>query len=117
MAYNTLSSAQNSLSRYVQGGTSYSSPYGIGWWNRFIFPTAPDDIQFDVTTKYINRADLIAFDMYGISDLEWLVLQYNNILNPKQEIINGAVLMLPSNYRVQTQIMTHRIAPVLSPSS
>lgn len=117
MPYNTLSSAQNSLCRYVQGGTTYSSPYGIGWWNRFIFPTAPDDVQVMVNTRYVNRADLIAFDMYGISDLEWLVLQYNNILNPKQELVKGTLLMLPSNYRVQTQIMTQRIAVTLPSSS
>jgi hypothetical protein len=117
MSYNTLSSAQNGLSRYVQGGTTYSSPYGLGWWSRFIFPSASDDVQFEITIRYVNRADLIAFDMYGISDLEWLVLQYNNILNPKQELINGAMLTLPSNYRVQTQLMSQRVAVTLQPSS
>ncbi len=101
------SSLQNSLDRYVQGGATTTKSYGLGWWNRYIFPTSYDDIRFTVTHKYVNRPDLIAYDVYKISQLEWLVLQYNNILNVKSEIVLNAILMLPTPFRVQTQILIY----------
>lgn len=58
-------------------------------------PFRSDDQIVTVTGRYVGRSDLIASDYLGTTDYEWLVLQYNTILVPNQELVEGAVIRLP----------------------
>lgn len=96
------SSIQNTNSRYVQGGVTDTFRSRLGWWERRTFPKKQDDILFIVKKKHENRADIIANDVYGNDRLDWLVLQYNTIVDPVEELIAGKVLLLPAVSRIHT---------------
>lgn len=103
----------NGKTRYAFGGGVVDNGQMLGWWERTIFPSSVSDIPFPITSKYVNRPDLVAYDMYGASTLMWLVLQYNNILDPSLELVEGTILTLPTKTRVLTEIMKSR-SPTLS---
>jgi hypothetical protein len=100
------SSIQVRTGRYKQGGTTEFTPSTVKWWDRRAFSTAVDDIPFTITPTYISRPDLIAYEVYGRANLMWLVLQYNNIVDINEELVEGRVLKLPSVRRLQTEILT-----------
>ena len=99
--YTDKSSLDQPYSRLVLGGTVDVLDNGqfLGWWEKDEFPTATDDIKFTVTLQYQGRPDKISYFMYGREDLQWLVLQYNNIVDINEELVTGAVLTLPSYQR------------------
>lgn len=102
-----ISSRSVRTGRYTQGGTTDSdNPKVLKWWERRLFSPSTDDITFKITATYISRPDLIAFDMYGRANLMWIVLQYNNIVDINEELIEGRIIKLPSLIRVQTEILT-----------
>lgn len=95
------SSLNDTRSRYVMGGKSYTQGNRIGWWERQIMPFRNDDTVFTITSRrYVGRADLIAYDYLGTEDLEWLVLQYNTILDPMLELQLGVNIRLPALSRL-----------------
>ena len=100
------SSLQNRTGRYKQGGTTTQTPTALTWWERRIFTPADDDISIKTTPTYIQQPDLIAYDVYGRTNLMWLVLQYNNIVDINEELFEGKILTLPSVSRLQTKILT-----------
>lgn len=101
-----ISSARNRIGRYKQGGTVDNEPTRLGWWERRVFSPAYDDITVKITTTYISRPDLIAFDVYGRANLMWLVLQYNNIVDINEELVEGRTIKLPSPARLYSDILT-----------
>jgi hypothetical protein len=103
---NNISSMNTRSGRYKQGGNTDTFPARLGWWERRPMSKALDDITFKLTSKYINRPDLIAFDVYGRSKLMWVVLQYNNIVDTNLELVEGRTIYLPSVRRLQTEILT-----------
>lgn len=109
---NTPKSTRNRNSRYVQGGTSTVTQKSVGWWERN--PTfsvrAVDDITvLALPMVYEGRADLLAHDLYGRSDLEWVILQYNNIVDVTEEFVAGATIVAPSKARVFGSILSKTI--------
>lgn len=101
-----VKSTSNPKSRYVQGGTTDIFKNRLGWWERKIIPRRDDDIRYVVTNKQAGKPWLISNEIYKTPDLMWLVLQYNNILDPTLEIIVGKELFLPSPSRVLLTILT-----------
>jgi len=101
------SSTDKKNSRLVQGGRSDIYAKRLGWWDRRIFERADDDIQFTITQVYARRPDLVAYDVYGKASLQWLVLQYNNILDINTEFIEDKIIYLPSYERVVFNILNH----------
>ena len=97
-----------SLSRYVQGGLTDVFQNRLGWWDGYVLTTAPDDIKFVLEAKYNTRPDLLAYDMYGKSTLQWLVLQYNLIVDINTEFVTGVQIVLPSKSRVFQSILTYQ---------
>lgn len=95
-------------SRYVQGGTSDRFPNRVGWWDKKTLPKADTDISIIVQEAEAGRPDLIAFKVYGKTSLQWLVLQYNAIVDITTEIVPGAELRLPTPRRVQLDILTNQ---------
>lgn len=102
------SSAENTLSRYVQGGLTDVYNNRLGWWDGYALAPASDDTSFPLDPKYHQRPDLLAFDAYGKSTLMWLVLQFNNIVDINEEFVSGAVIRLPSKSRVFASILIYQ---------
>lgn len=102
--YQDKNSALKKNNRYTQGGESVVLEKRIGWWERRIIEKSNDDIKFIIEKKHERRADKISNEVYGKSNLDWLVLQYNNIVDINEELITGKELLLPSPERVLFEI-------------
>jgi hypothetical protein len=96
--YDKASSHQYKRGRYNSGGKTIVFAKKLGWWERDIsFQTRQiDDIYYEITIREVGRSDLISYDVYKRNDLEWLVLQYNNIVDPIEELYIGRIITLPS---------------------
>ncbi len=93
-------------SRYVQGGTADIYSNRIGWWERRILERQDDDIRIIIKSTEGQRPDLISHRVYGKATYSWLVLQYNNIVDPVTEMIPGKELFLPTQVRLALDIIT-----------
>jgi hypothetical protein len=105
-----IRSDQQRMSRYNTGGTPTINGNNIGWWERAIFPTDPSDVPLTLGRKYAMRPDLVAFDMYGKSSLQWFILQYNTISDVNVEFVEGTTIMLPTSDRLFTSLLTGAVA-------
>ncbi|TFH08860.1 MAG: hypothetical protein E4H14_05610 [Candidatus Thorarchaeota archaeon] len=94
--------------RYVQGGSPESYSKRIGWWERVVWDQDPTDVQFTITRQYSTRPDLLAFDIYGSTLLDFFLLQYNNILDINEEFVEGKVILLPLRGRVFSEMLTRQ---------
>ena len=106
------SSVKRKDTRYVQGGTTTVHKKSVGWWERSatLIERAADDITIlSLPALYDGRPDLLSFDMYGSNNLEWLILQFNSIVDINEEFVTGATITLPSHTRVFSSILTKTI--------
>ena len=104
MATSNRSSSKNQpAGRYSKGGTTEEFENRLGFWNRKILTQDASDTVITITPKYHNRPDLLAHDAYGRSTYAWVILQYNNILDPVTEFVVGASISLPSAQRILHQ--------------
>jgi len=95
-----LRSTDKKFSRYVQGGQTFRTDVRLKWWERRKLEKRDTDLFFEITPKYAGRPDLIAFDVYNNVALNWLVLQYNTIMDINLELIAGKTIRLPTPERV-----------------
>lgn len=104
--YEKNNSIEYKRGRYVSGGETTIFPTRLGWWERDLsFMTRQiDDVKYKISIREVGRADLIGYDVYRRQDLDWLVLQYNNIIDPLEELYVGRILELPSNRRALFEI-------------
>jgi len=95
-------SVESRQSRYVQGGETDVYEKRLGWWERDIDTFAPDssDLFLVIPPQYDRRPDRLAFDWYGRANLQWLVLQYNSIVDINEEFLAGKEIRLPDPSRV-----------------
>lgn len=103
---NRPSSATKEDTRYTQGGTVTTYPRRLGWWERRPIQQQDDDLFVTVSNRQARRPDLIAYDYYRNSNLAWLVLQYNNIVDLNTELLEGTEIRLPDRQRVLLSILT-----------
>lgn len=96
----------NKYSRYVGGGSTEIANGKIEWWERAIFPSSNTDISYTVEKFYEGRLDLISHVFYNEPRYWWVIAQYNNILNPFSEIIEGRILMIPTKERLPLMLNT-----------
>jgi len=95
--YQNKSSLDNKNCRMVQGGTTDVVGNFLGWWEKREIPRDDvTDVQFIITADYAFRADKISYKLYGRDDYDWLVLEYNNIVDVNEELGVGVILTLPS---------------------
>lgn len=100
-------------SRYVQGGKSEIKASSVGWWERssdFFTPSSDDLVIESLPAVYSNRPDLLSFDMYGDNNLEWVILQYNKIVDLNEEFITGSTIILPSKARLFGSMLTRSLS-------
>ena len=95
-------------SRYLQGGETEVFKERLGWWERRTdIPTDQfDDQTFVITKKFEYRPYLVAKIFLGREDLEWLVLQYNEIVDIMEEFVVGREIKIPSKGRTNFSITT-----------
>lgn len=108
--YEDKTSLKKKNSRYVQGGVTEFTENKVNFWDRlqtFNEPTTTD-VELVVTPEYDTRPDLMASDLYGRADLEWIILQFNNIVDINEEFVAGAVIRAPSRERVFNSILSKR---------
>ncbi len=60
---------------------------------KFIVPARN---SFVVTQAYEANAPGIAFDFYGSADYWWVILLFNGVVEPLEELVAGRVLQLPA---------------------
>lgn len=109
--YTDKSSVLKKNTRYVQGGDTEVFPKSLGWWEKRldIATNQPDDITFNITMQYQWRPDNVAYLFYGRTDVDWIVLQYNNIIDINEQFIAGRQITLPSATRLFTSILNQNI--------
>lgn len=60
-------------------------------------PAEDNDVDYEITTAYHHRPDLLAYDLYGKKDLWWIFAQRNMdiIKDPIYDFTAGTVIKLP----------------------
>jgi hypothetical protein len=100
-------------SRYVSGGISEVNSRAIEWWERSVIPLAGDDTTYVVEKRFEGRLDLITAVYLGEPRYWWVVAQYNNILDPVEEIREGVIIRIPSSDRIKS-LLTGKLGGVPS---
>ena len=103
---NITNSVLNQTSRYTQGGLTDVFTNRVGFWDRFDMPRASDDLAFVIDARTNIRPDLVSYDIYEKANLQWFVLQYNNIVDINEEFITGRRIVLPTPVRLLAAILT-----------
>lgn len=88
--------------RYVVGGTSYTTDAALNWWEKREVLPDPSDLVYALEEKYVGRTDLLAYAFYGDPHLWWVIPQFNNILDPDAELVQGKVLLIPSLEKINS---------------
>lgn len=106
--YENKSSMKKKNSRYLQGGETEVFKERLGWWEkRTDIPNNQiTDTVFVLTKRYEHRPYLVAKLFLGKEDLEWLVLQYNEIVDVMEEFVAGREIRIPDKRRVDFSIIT-----------
>lgn len=102
----TTNSTDNRYSRHVQGGTTDIYNKRLGWWERRKILQQDDDFIITIREFEVGRPDLLSYRVYGKATYAWLVLQYNNIVDPITELVAGTTVRLPSRERLTLDIVT-----------
>jgi hypothetical protein len=88
------------MTTYSQKSPYYSTELTKGYLDVANFrnlPNQPDDIEFELTSKYENRPDLLAYDLYDDSDYWWVfaVRNKDTIKDPIYDMVPGVKIFLP----------------------
>lgn len=95
-------------SRYVNGGETDRHSNRVGWWEKRNIPLADDDMLIIITKQTEKRPDLISFEVYGKAMYNWVVLQYNNIVDIEEELVVGKEIRMPTYSRLILSIMNKK---------
>lgn len=101
-------SDQQNSGRYVFGGQVEVLGTRLGWWERTIFPKSTSDVKVTIISKYRGRPDNLAYDLYGKANLQWFILQYNNIVDVTTEFVEGVELILPTKARLFGELLVRK---------
>jgi hypothetical protein len=89
------------MANYGTTSPYYSTIQTNGYLNIIDFrniPPSNDDTLFELTKKYEYRPDMLAYDLYGSSELWWIFSVRNSevILDPIFDMTAGLKIYLPS---------------------
>jgi hypothetical protein len=95
-------------SRMLQGGTTQVYKDRLGWFEKRtdIEKDRYDDTIFVIEKKYEYKPWLVAKILLGREDLDWIILQYNDIVDIMEEFVAGRTIRVPSKARVDFSITT-----------
>jgi hypothetical protein len=88
--------------RYVRGGTTEVSGYALEWWDKVDAEKDTTDTIYVMEAKYEGRPDLLGLAFYDDPGLWWVICQYNGIIDPMTELVEGKTLLIPSEDKVST---------------
>jgi len=74
---------------------------------RTYFPET--ESKFLVTAQDVGRPDLMAQRILGTQELWWVLLKYNDIDDPWNELYPGQILKIPSVTSVQSYAMDYEV--------
>lgn len=96
-------SLYNKLSPYVN--TSVTGGY-LDVLSFTDIPSEVDDMQFTITSLYMHRPDLLAYDIYGSSQLWWVfaVRNKDTLRDPVYDFVPGQVIFLPKLSTIEKAI-------------
>ena len=88
------------LITYTNTSPYYTTDVANGYlstWNYRDIPAESDDILFELDSKYQNRPDLLAYDLYNNVKLWWVfaVRNPNIIKDPVLDMLPGVKIYLP----------------------
>ena len=58
------------------------------------------DVLVTLNQNLITRPDLISYKAYGTTDFWWVIMEYNNIIDPLLDLKIGMILKIPELNRV-----------------
>lgn len=103
-----MSQEKNSVfrrkSRYVSGGVTEVGVNRLEWWERNVYTSDTNDKLYTIDKRTAGRLDLIAAMFLGDPRHWWILAQYNKILDPFAEIVEGARIYIPSPERVDAML-------------
>jgi hypothetical protein len=67
-------------------------------WAPIEIESTPSDPLIEITPKYNERPDLLAFDLYGTPNLWWVFAIRNpdNIIDPITDFVSGTLIFTPT---------------------
>jgi len=92
--------------RYVLGGTSEVSSFGLEWWEKAPMRRDSSDLIYFMEKKYEGPKaprDL-AYLFYADQGWWWVICMYNTIIDPLEELIEGKILRIPLKERVEGEL-------------
>lgn len=88
-----------------------SSPYAktpltngyLGLLNLIDLPAEIDDVSFTITSRYLYRPDLLAYDLYGDTQLWWVFAVRNKevIKDSIYDFVTGQTIFLPKTSTIK----------------
>lgn len=103
-----------SKTRYEYGGRTETSDRFYEWWERRNFSIDPgSDFAYTIPDAFDRRPDLVSTAIYGSPEYAWFILQFNKIIDPTEEFVAGANLLLPTESRMN-QLLSTKTPPVRS---
>lgn len=111
--YTNKNSLRRAYSRLLQGGTSSTSGDKVSWWERKNIQV-PDGSWFSytITSKTAGRPDTVAYETYGTTELEWVIIQVNNIIDVNEEFVVGKTIKVPTQQYVLSSILTKSVGNI-----
>ena len=92
--------------RYVIGGTTEVSSFALEWWTQTVMQRDPTDLVYVMEKKYEGRPDMLGYVFYADAKLWWVIGQYNSILDPMTELVEGKILLVPTLARVKKDLIS-----------
>lgn len=98
--------------RYTRGGVTEVSANFLEWWERSDIQHDTSDLVYVLEAKYVGRPDLLSYAFYGDTRLKWMIMQYNDILDPAAELIAGRLLLMPTPDKVSAAFAVTKVGGV-----
>lgn len=93
--------------RYVLGGKTEVTLQTLQWWDRVSMEPDPSDLIYFMEKKYEGRADMLGYVFYGDPGMWWVIAQFNNILDPFSELVEGKMLIIPTLQRLKSLLVSN----------
>ena len=97
------------MTTYNKTSPYYSSNQNSGYldvWTYRDIPAQTDDVLFEISSKYQNRPDLLAFDLYDDVNLWWVFAVRNPAIlrDPVYDLNAGIQIYLPKISTLKTTL-------------
>lgn len=92
--------------RYVLGGVTETSSFSLEWWDMKTMSRDPSDIIYVIEKKYEGRLDMLGLLFYSDPNLWWVIAQYNGIIDPLTELVEGKIISIPLKDRLELEMFS-----------